>query len=57
MNWLSFTTKRLPLLNLHEEILMALREGKLEYTKAQALARVKDEELRKKLLSQAIAND
>lgn len=57
MNWLSFTTKRLPLLNLPEEILMALREGKLEYTKAQALARVKDEELRKQLLSQAIAND
>lgn len=57
MNWLSFTTKRLPLLNLPEEILMALREGKLEYTKAQALARVKDDELRKQLLSQAIAND
>uniref|UniRef100_UPI0005EAB0B4 ParB/RepB/Spo0J family partition protein n=2 Tax=Tolypothrix TaxID=111782 RepID=UPI0005EAB0B4 len=57
MNWLSFTTKRLPLLNLPEEILMALREGKLEYTKAQALARVKDEELRKVFLSQAITND
>lgn len=57
MNWLSFTTKRLPLLNLPEEILMALREGKLEYTKAQALARVKDEEIRKQLLSQAIASD
>ncbi len=57
MNWLSFTTKRLPLLNLPEEILMALREGKLEYTKAQALARVKDDEVRKKLLSEAIAND
>ncbi|KOP23287.1 chromosome partitioning protein ParB [Hapalosiphon sp. MRB220] len=57
MNWLSFTTKRLPLLNLPEEILMALREGKLEYTKAQALARVKDDELQKKLLSEAIASD
>ncbi|MBE9209750.1 ParB/RepB/Spo0J family partition protein [Nostoc sp. LEGE 06077] len=57
MNWLSFTTKRLPLLNLPEDILMALRQGKLEYTKAQALARVKDEEVRKQLLSQAIAND
>ncbi|MDZ8083833.1 MAG: ParB/RepB/Spo0J family partition protein [Nostoc sp. DcaGUA01] len=57
MNWLSFTTKRLPLLNLPEDILMALREGKLEYTKAQALARVKDEELRKQLLSGAITND
>lgn len=57
MNWLSFTTKRLPLLNLPEDILMALREGKLEYTKAQALARVKDEEVRKQLLSEAITND
>gem|GEM_PF-389302 len=57
MNWLSFTTKRLPLLNLPEEILMALRSGKLEYTKAQALARVNDDELRKKLLSEVIAND
>ncbi|MGJ5676835.1 MAG: ParB/RepB/Spo0J family partition protein [Nostochopsis sp.] len=57
MNWLSFTTKRLPLLNLPEEILMALRRGKLEYTKAQALARVKDEELRQELLSRAIASD
>ncbi|RCJ16275.1 chromosome partitioning protein ParB [Nostoc sp. ATCC 43529] len=57
MNWLSFTTKRLPLLNLPEEILIALREGKLEYTKAQALARVKDDELCQKLLSEAITND
>lgn len=57
MNWLSFTTKRLPLLNLPSEILMALREGKLEYTKGQALARVKDDELRQKLLSETIASD
>ncbi|MEA5516769.1 ParB/RepB/Spo0J family partition protein [Nodularia sp. UHCC 0506] len=57
MNWLSFTTKRLPLLNLPSDILMALRSGQLEYTKAQALARVKDDELRKQLLSEAIAQD
>lgn len=57
MNWLSFTTKRLPLLNLPDEILVALREGKLEYTKAQALARVKDDSLRQKLLSSAIESD
>ncbi|WP_100903213.1 ParB/RepB/Spo0J family partition protein [Nostoc flagelliforme] len=56
MNWLSFTTTRLPLLNLPEEILMALRSGKLEYTKAQVLARVRNNEIRKKLLSEAIAN-
>jgi ParB family chromosome partitioning protein len=57
MNWLSFITTRLPLLNLPEEILIALREGKLEYTKAQVLARVRNNEIRKKLLSEAIAND
>ncbi|MBN3881518.1 MAG: ParB/RepB/Spo0J family partition protein [Nostoc sp. JL34] len=57
MNWLSFITTRLPLLNLPEEILMALREGKLEYTKAQVLARVRNNEIRKKLLSEAIASD
>ena len=56
MNWLSFITTRLPLLNLPEEILMALRSGQLEYTKAQVLARVKNNEIRKKLLSEAIAN-
>jgi ParB family transcriptional regulator, chromosome partitioning protein len=57
MNWLSFTTKRLPLLNLPSEILIALRSGQLEYTKAQVLARVKDDELRNQLLSEAIASD
>ncbi|MHC5861638.1 ParB/RepB/Spo0J family partition protein [Nostoc sp.] len=57
MNWLSFTTTRLPLLTLPEEILMALRGGQLEYTKAQVLARVRNNEIRKKLLSEAIAND
>ncbi|WP_414545332.1 ParB/RepB/Spo0J family partition protein [Nostoc sp. CCY0012] len=57
MNWLSFITTRLPLLNLPEEILIALRGGQLEYTKAQALARVKDDEVRQELLSRAIASD
>jgi ParB family chromosome partitioning protein len=57
MNWLSFTTTRLPLLTLPEEILMALRSGQLEYTKAQVLARVRNNEIRKKLLSEAIASD
>ncbi|MBD2564320.1 ParB/RepB/Spo0J family partition protein [Nostoc linckia FACHB-391] len=56
MNWLSFITTRLPLLNLPEEILIALRSGQLEYTKAQVLARVRNNEIRKKLLSEAIAN-
>ncbi len=52
----SFIGNRLPLLNLPEDILEALRSGKIEYTKAKAIARVKDEELRKQLLEDAIAN-
>jgi ParB family transcriptional regulator, chromosome partitioning protein len=53
----SFRTSRLPLLNLPSEILDALRQGKLEYTKALAIARVKDEAQRQKLLKDAIAQD
>jgi ParB family transcriptional regulator, chromosome partitioning protein len=39
----SFRTSRLPLLNLPGDILKALQEGKLEFTKARAIAQVKDE--------------
>ena len=52
----SFRTHRIPLLNLPEDILEALRNGQIEYTKAKAVARVKDEAARKQLLSEAIAN-
>ncbi len=52
----SFISNRLPLLNLPEDILEALRAGKIEYTKAKAIARVADEETRTQLLSEAIAN-
>jgi len=41
MSWVSFTTHRLPLLKLPDEILEALRQGKIAYTKATAIARVK----------------
>ncbi|MDJ1168912.1 ParB/RepB/Spo0J family partition protein [Roseofilum sp. BLCC_M154] len=54
MSWKSFTTNRLPLLNLPEELLLALRSGKIAYTGALAIARIKDEPLRKALLSEAI---
>ncbi len=50
----SFRSSRLPLLNLPEDILTALRQGKLEYTKARAIAQVKDEAKRKKLLKQVM---
>jgi ParB family transcriptional regulator, chromosome partitioning protein len=54
MNWESFTANRLPLLRLPEDILEALRSGKIEYTKARALASVKDESARAHLLSDTI---
>ncbi len=52
----SFISNRLPLLNLPEDILEALRAGKIEYTKAKAIARLTDEDTRTQLLSEAIAN-
>ncbi len=56
-NWYSFTCNRLPLLNLPVNILEALRQGKIAYTKAKAIASVKDETARTELLEKAIAND
>ncbi|MDZ4876707.1 MAG: Nucleoid occlusion protein [Chroococcidiopsis cubana SAG 39.79] len=57
MDWESFVTNRLPLLNLPNDTLEALRQGRIAYTKAQAIARVKDEAQRQALLETAIAED
>ncbi|MBD1808512.1 ParB/RepB/Spo0J family partition protein [Microcoleus sp. FACHB-SPT15] len=54
MNWQSFVRTRLPLLKLPADILEALRAGRLEYTKAKAIAQVKDEAERHRLLDDAI---
>ncbi len=54
-NWYSFTCNRLPLLNLPQDILEVLRQGKIEYTKAKAIASLKDEAARKELMTEAIA--
>jgi ParB family chromosome partitioning protein len=56
MNWESFVSNRLPLLKLPIEILEALRQGKIEYTKATAIAKVKDETQRAELLEESIQN-
>ena len=56
MSWYSFTCNRLPLLRLPEEILEALRSGRIEYTKAKAIAQVKDETERLALLEDASAD-
>ena len=57
ISWESFATTRLPLLRLPPEILEALRSGKIAYTKAQAIARIKDDQQRHQLLSEAISRD
>jgi len=53
----SFRTNRLPLLNLPNEVLDALRQGKIAYTKARAIAKVNDLAQRQALLELAIASD
>lgn len=57
MGWESFVSNRLPLLKLPEDILEAIGQGKIAYTKAQAIARVKDEEARRTLLDEAISQE
>ena len=57
MSWESFTANRLPLLNLPSEVLESLREGKIAYTKAQAIGRVKNDAIRSKLLRAAVKDD
>lgn len=44
MNWKSFLTSRLLLLKLPSDVLEDLRQGKIAYTKAKAIASVKDEQ-------------
>lgn len=57
MTWESFVNNRLPLLNIPQDVLEALRQGKIAYTKAQAIARVKDDGHRQELLDSAIIED
>lgn len=53
----SFRTHRLPLLNLPDDILDALRQGKIEYTKAKEIAKLYSESERIKLLEDALAQN
>lgn len=57
MGWRSFVQNRLPLLKLPDNILEALERGQLEYTKAKAIARLKDEEQQEALLAEAISEN
>jgi ParB family transcriptional regulator, chromosome partitioning protein len=57
MTWESFVNNRLPLLHLPDDILEALRAGRIAYTKARTIARLKDEKKREAVLREAIAQD
>jgi ParB family chromosome partitioning protein len=57
MTWESFVNNRLPLLNLSNEVLEALRQGKIAYTKAQAIDRIKDDKQRRNLLNESISQE
>jgi ParB family chromosome partitioning protein len=57
MTWESFANNRLPLLNLPEDILLALRFGSLEYTKAKAIAQIQKLDERVAFLEQALAQN
>ncbi len=50
----SFISNRLPLLNLPSDILEVLRSGKLETSKAKAIAKIPDEQTRTELITEAI---
>ena len=54
IKWDTFISHRLPLLNLPTEVLEALRQGQIEYTKATIIATVKDTDLRQSLLNETI---
>lgn len=56
MSWSSFVRNRLPLLKLPQEIREALQSGKIAYTKASLIARVKDSKVRNSLLSETLKN-
>jgi len=54
VTWQSFVATRLPLLKKPPEILNAIRQGKIQYTKGFLIAGVKEPEERVRLLSEAI---
>jgi ParB family transcriptional regulator, chromosome partitioning protein len=56
LNRESFRTNRLPLLRLPQDVLSILKEGKLEYTKAKAIAKLDSLEQRAELMKWAISD-
>nr|MDZ8016253.1 ParB/RepB/Spo0J family partition protein [Nostoc sp. ZfuVER08] len=54
ITWESFVSNRLPLLKLPSDIQATLKKGQIEYTKAQVIARIKDDEKRQYILKKVI---
>lgn len=54
ISWQTFIRTRLSLRKLPQELLNALQQGKIEYTKAQVIAQVKNEKDRLDLLEEAV---
>jgi len=54
ITWESFVSNRLPLLKLPSDIQATLKKGQIEYTKAQVIARIKNNEKRKYFLKKVI---
>lgn len=57
MSWESFVANRLPLIKLPIDVLETLRAGKIAYTKAKAIAKLKDPETRQQLLDEAVSQN
>ncbi|MDM9580262.1 ParB N-terminal domain-containing protein [Nostoc sp. GT001] len=57
ITWESFVKTRLPLLKKPQEILEAIRQGKIEYTKGLEIAKISNSGIRQELLWEAIANN
>lgn len=53
----SFVSNRVPILDFPDALLDAVRSGRLEFTKAQALARLEDPAMRDALLAEALDDD
>lgn len=54
LDWISFVVSRLPLLNLPLDLLTVLRQGKIAYTKAKAISKLKEEKVRQQFMTEAI---
>lgn len=54
LNWQTFIKTRLPLLKLPALVLDTLRNGSIEYTKALAISKIKDEKKQNELLRETI---